>query len=53
MIMTNGDVYEGDFFNDMKHGKGKMTYANGKVKNGDWEYEEFKGKGILGKLFRK
>jgi hypothetical protein len=47
----NGDEYDGDIIvfeegDDMIpkfHGKGKMTYADGTVKEGNWEYGEFKG----------
>ena len=28
-IFSNGDEYEGDFYNDKLHGKGKMTFKNG------------------------
>jgi hypothetical protein len=34
-------VYEGDFVNGKKHGKGKMTYADGKVEEGEWKDGEF------------
>jgi len=39
---SNGDVYEGDFVDGKRHGNGKMTYADGKVKEGRWEDDEFK-----------
>ena len=29
MTWTNGDVYDGDWVDNKKHGKGKMTYPNG------------------------
>lgn len=29
MTYSNGDKYEGDFMNGMKHGKGSIVYYNG------------------------
>ena len=42
-IFTNGDIYEGEFLNGIPDGKGKMTYANGKVKKGKWKFGQLKG----------
>jgi hypothetical protein len=39
----DGYVYEGDYFNSLQHGKGKLTYANGTVYEGDWVDGEFIG----------
>jgi hypothetical protein len=41
-----GDVYEGEYSNDVKHGNGKYTYANGdtfdgKYENGRWKFGQF------------
>ena len=33
---ANGDVYEGEYLNDLRHGKGKLTHANGIVYDGAW-----------------
>ena len=33
---ANGDVYEGEYLNDLRHGKGKLTHANGIVFDGSW-----------------
>jgi hypothetical protein len=41
--MVSGDVYEGDFVKYMRHGKGKIIYANGKVEEGNWENNQFLG----------
>ena len=42
-----GDVYEGNFKNGFKHGKGKMTYANGVASyEGDWNYNKIEGEGV-------
>jgi hypothetical protein len=37
------DVYEGDILDDYMHGKGKKTYPDGRVEEGNWDYDEFKG----------
>ena len=43
MVVTGGDVYEGQWFNDKFHGEGKITQAaTGKVAVGEWEYGEAK-----------
>jgi len=45
MTYNNGHVYDGEWKEDMKHGKGKMIYKNGNVYEGEW-YKDHK-KGIL------
>ena len=30
MIYANNEIYEGEWLNDKRHGKGKMTYLDGK-----------------------
>jgi hypothetical protein len=37
MLYANGDVYNGEWYNDLKHGPGVMNYANGDVYAGQWE----------------
>tara|TARA_B110000902_G_C13763391_1_gene381454 strand:- start:81 stop:476 length:396 start_codon:yes stop_codon:yes gene_type:complete len=39
--MPAGSQYEGQWLNDIKHGYGKGTYANGTVKEGLWKEGEF------------
>ncbi|HMR91746.1 MAG TPA: hypothetical protein PKC69_05515 [Chitinophagaceae bacterium] len=39
----NGDRYEGEMVNNNLHGKGKKTYADGKVEEGNWENGKFTG----------
>ena len=34
--------YEGDFVNGELHGKGKLTYPNGKIEEGNWENGKYK-----------
>lgn len=42
---VNGDVYEGEWLNDFKHGQGKMKYANGDVYQGGWNHDLRSGMG--------
>ena len=44
---TNGDVYEGQWHNDLKEGKGKMIRVNGEVYEGDWKNGKMHGYGTL------
>ena len=44
-VYQAGGRYEGQFKDDMCHGKGKMTWPNGDIYEGDW-FEDFRaGKG--------
>jgi hypothetical protein len=42
-----GGVYEGNWKNGKRHGKGKYTYAGGVVYEGNWENNMGHGKGKL------
>jgi hypothetical protein len=33
---SNGNIYEGDWKDDLKSGRGKMNYSNGEVYEGMW-----------------
>jgi len=37
VIGKNGIVYEGDVVNGIPHGRGKVTYADGRTKEGNWK----------------
>jgi len=37
----NGIVYEGDVVNGIPHGRGKITYADGRTKEGNWKNGKF------------
>ena len=37
----NGDQYVGDYINGQKHGKGTLTYPDGKIEKGLWQYDKF------------
>ena len=41
----NGDVYEGDWVDDIMVGKGKFISADGNVYEGDWVDDKMTGKG--------
>ena len=43
MEYADGDRYEGEWKNEKKHGYGKYTYADGRIKEGMW----FEGKEVL------
>lgn len=47
-ICKNGDIYEGEWLRDLRHGKGRMTYANGKgTYEGSWVKGVRHGHGVL------
>ena len=37
MTYVNGDSYDGQWEDGMKHGKGKMTFASGTSFDGEWK----------------
>jgi hypothetical protein len=37
MKYINGDIYIGEWVNDLRHGYGTMTYTNGDVYEGEWK----------------
>ena len=42
---SNGDVFEGNYENGVKHGYGKMTWSNGDVYEGNWQNDDLHGYG--------
>lgn len=44
-VLEDGSVYEGDFANEKRTGKGKLTWPNGDVYEGDFVNGERTGKG--------
>ena len=40
MVWLNGNRYEGEFKNDLRHGTGKFYFADGEILNGVWEKGE-------------
>lgn len=48
MRYNNGSIYEGDWFNDIRHGKGKFYLSNNShIYEGDFENDEYSGEGKL------
>ena len=47
MIYANGEIYEGEFKGDIRHGQGKMTSVTGDVYEGYFETGLKNGMGIL------
>ena len=45
-MQASGGKHEGDYENDVKHGKGKYTYPNGDVYTGQWKDGLKHGKGV-------
>jgi len=41
MKWPDGKIYEGEFMNDLKHGKGKLVTTEGKVYEGTWVAGKF------------
>jgi hypothetical protein len=41
----NDDIYEGEFYNGLRHGEGEYTYNDGSVYRGDWLKDKKHGKG--------
>lgn len=43
----DGSKYEGEWFRNVRHGRGKLVYANGDVYEGDWDADKRSGPGVL------
>lgn len=43
MIWTDGSSYTGNWVKGIQHGRGKMTFPNGTIKDGYFENNIFKG----------
>lgn len=46
-LMVNGDIYMGDFKNNLRHGTGICYYFNGSEYKGDWQGDKQHGNGAL------
>ncbi|CAL1352634.1 unnamed protein product [Linum trigynum] len=46
-VLSNGDVYVGDFKGELPHGKGKYLWSDGTVYDGEWEGGKMTGKGHI------
>ena len=47
VVFENGDVYEGDFVNNIKEGYGIMSYNNGEKYQGEFKNNVKDGYGIM------
>lgn len=47
MYYFNGDIYDGDWFHDMRQGRGKYTYSSGAYYDGQWKDDKKEGKGFF------
>ena len=47
LTCTNGDKYEGQFYEDKKHGQGTLTCTNVGKYEGQWHEDEMHGQGTL------
>jgi hypothetical protein len=45
--IRSGDVYQGGFFDNMKHGLGVMKYKDGRVYDGTFQFDKLAGKGHM------
>ena len=43
MYWTDGSIYKGEWFKGIQHGKGIMTFPDGRIKDGLFENNVFKG----------
>lgn len=43
---TSGNIYEGDWKNDIKEGKGVLTFSTGDIYDGNWLTNKRDGYGI-------
>ncbi len=43
----DGEIYEGQFYNGMRHGLGTCIYANGDMYEGEWSEGQCHGEGLL------
>ena len=47
IVYSNGDVYEGEMQDLVKHGRGKLTFENGDVYEGTFIADKMSGEGVL------
>lgn len=44
LIFPDGNIYEGNFYNNKRHGYGEMIYKTGLKRNGNWINDKLHGK---------
>lgn len=47
VMITNGDIYIGDFKNNLRHGYGICYFFNGSEYKGSWQLDKQHGNGVL------
>ena len=47
LMYPQGDEYEGQLFNERKHGTGMYTYANGTTLKGSWINDKRQGEFVM------
>ena len=47
LTYNNGDTYEGEVVNDLRHGKGKHVCSTGDAYDGSWRFDKRDGKGSM------
>ena len=47
-MQTFQTVYEGEFQNGLRHGKGRIIYWNGYFYAGEWQDDQYHGEGVFG-----
>lgn len=47
MAYSDGSVYSGSWYRDLKHGSGTLTWKDNITYTGQWELNQPHGKGIL------
>jgi len=45
-MWADGSVYEGYFYNDIAHGRGRLIHADGDVYEGYWVNDHAEGFGV-------
>lgn len=53
MTWTDGSIYRGQWLKGIQHGRGKMFFPNGSVKDGYFENNIFKGESPSTKLVQE
>lgn len=46
-MCKDGSMYEGDYFENKKEGRGKFTFVSGNVYDGEWKEGKQDGIGVL------
>lgn len=47
MCDYEGNMYEGSWLNNLKHGRGRQVFANGDVYTGEWKEGKIDGEGKM------